>query len=47
MVRHLRWVCDNWRKDINECKEKTLELADKYKDYDDEFTQGMLENAKR
>lgn len=47
VVKHLKWVLDNWRKDMENCTKVTLDLMNKYEKCDGDFSEGMQENLKR
>jgi uncharacterized protein YoxC len=47
VVKHLAKVLQEWKKDIKGCYQVTVDIMEKYKTNEDDFSQGMIENLKR
>ena len=47
VVKHLKLVLEGWKKDMKGCYTMTEQLIEKYKDANDDFSGGMLENLRR
>ena len=47
VVKHLTKVLAEWKKDLKGCYQSTVDIMEKYKANDDDFSQGMIENLKR
>jgi uncharacterized protein YegL len=47
VVKHLTKVLTEWKKDLKGCYQQTVDIMEKYKDNEDDFSHGMIENLKR